>query len=290
MKELNNQKIIVTIGIPLYNAENFIEDAINSVLKQTYQNFELIISNDSSTDHSLTIVKNINDPRIKIIDGKENKGISYRLNEQVSIANGKYFARMDADDIMHPERISKQVSFLEKNPHIDLLGTSAIIIDDDNQILGIRSTKKPQKMEDVIVGSPFIHPTVCGKLTWFKKNIYTTTYDGAEDYALWMKAFPESNYEVLQEPLLFYRDPLKFKIKTFLSRLKVQRKMFRENSFLQKNRLLKMKLILITYMKGFASKVMVALGKEDRLIARRNQNLINSEKLKYENLLNSITS
>src|SRR5690606_13478656 len=101
--------VFVTMGMPVYNAEKFIKMAINSVLQQSHRNFELIITDDGSTDQSMDIVESFNDSRIVLIKDSNNKGISHRLNQQIDLAKGKYFLRMDSDDIMFPDRIEKEI-------------------------------------------------------------------------------------------------------------------------------------------------------------------------------------
>ena len=109
---------IVSIGLPVYNAEKFLRDAIVSILNQSYVHFELIIMDDGSTDKSIDIVNSFNDKRIVVYRDGVNKGLPARLNEISTLAKGRYLARMDADDIMHPERIEKQLKILEKTQKI----------------------------------------------------------------------------------------------------------------------------------------------------------------------------
>ena len=167
--------IDVTIGIPVFNAGRFLHYAINSVLNQTFKNFELIITDDGSTDDSLVIARSYNDIRIKVTSDDTNKGIYYRLNEQISMAKGKFFFRMDADDLMFPARIEKQVSFLENHPDVDVIGSQAIVIDDNNMILGFRDSKLPESFDEVLRKVIFIHPTVAGRTEWFRKFRFSTT-------------------------------------------------------------------------------------------------------------------
>ncbi|WP_313348912.1 glycosyltransferase [Empedobacter sp.] len=275
----------VTIGIPTYNAEKFIVNTINSVLAQTYTNFELIITDDGSTDNTLALLKNISDSRIIIISDGQNKGISCRLNEQISLAKGKYFIRMDADDIMFKERVEKQISFLENNPQVDVIGSSVVIIDDENNIIGFREAKIPEFYEDALTTNVFIHPTVAGKIEWFKKYQYDEKLSGVEDFELWIRSYEDSVFEVLKEPFLFYRDPLKFKIKTYTFRLMQQRKVFRNNKLLSQNVLKKIKYIGISYLKTIFSKILACLRFENFYISLRNVKVGFELISKYENEL-----
>ena len=107
----------ITIGLPFYNAENYLELAIKSVFAQTYQDWELILMDDGSTDRSLEIAKSINDPRVSVYSDGKNKKLAARLNEIVRLAKYDYLARMDADDLMSTKRIETQMNILKNNPH-----------------------------------------------------------------------------------------------------------------------------------------------------------------------------
>ena len=129
-----SEHVPISVVMSVYNSEKYIIEAIESVLSQTFNDFEFIIVNDGSTDNSLSLIKSINDPRIKIID-QENKGLSKALNIGINIAKGKYIARLDADDIALPTRFEKQYKFLENNPECVALGTEAIYTTEDGKEL-----------------------------------------------------------------------------------------------------------------------------------------------------------
>ena len=109
---------LVSVIIPCYNAEKYVEEAVRSIMTQRYKNIEILVTEDCSTDNTLKILKNLEkeDSRIKVIQNKKNLKIVKSLNNMINIAQGKYIARMDADDISLPERIEKQVRFMEENP------------------------------------------------------------------------------------------------------------------------------------------------------------------------------
>ena len=195
----------VTIGLPVFNCESFIEFAMMSILNQTFTNFEIIITDDGSTDRTLDILRGFNDSRIKIITDGENRGISFRLNQQIDMAKGKYFCRMDGDDIMFPDRLEHQIAFLESHKEIDVVGSSAIIIDDNNEIIGTRGYIENGLDKPC---NSFIHPTVCGRIDYFRKYRYTDSLKGVEDADLWIRSNKESNFVQLNLPTLFYRDQI----------------------------------------------------------------------------------
>lgn len=281
-----DQNITVTVGIPIYNAERFLELSIRSVLSQTFKNFELILSDDGSKDRSIEIVKSFNDSRIFVLSDGFNKGISYRLNEQISMARGKYFVRMDADDIMFPDRLTKQIKFLEDNPTLDVIGSYAIAIDDENHILGLRETIIPKTMNRCFKTVPFIHPTVMGKTEWFKKHKYTNELKGVEDADLWIRSFTSSNFGLIKVPLLFYRDPLSLKFRTYKFRIFQSLKLYKKNiHLLNYPTLLFIKYKIIAILKLFVYTNLYFIKLESILIKRRNQKLSKIEINKYKRIL-----
>lgn len=273
------QKIFVTVGIPMYNAEKYISYAIQSVLTQTHFNLELIITDDGSNDKSMEIVNAIADPRIILLSDGENKGISYRLNQQIELAQGKYFFRMDADDIMFPDRIKKQIEFLENNPDVDVVGSSSVVIGDRNEILGFRSTINITNLKKTLCQVFFNHPTVAGRTAWFKVNKYNLLLSGVEDFELWHRTFLTSKFFNLPEPLLFYRDPLSFKIDTYLFRHKQIRKVYHSSKFLFDKPWLKCFLIFKSKAKDFAAIFATVFRIDSLLIKNRNQHLNKIENL-----------
>ena len=213
--------MLITVCIPFYNDDLFLEKAILSVLNQTYKDWLLILLHDGGTDGSLSIAQKFTyDPRIKLISDGKNRGLIYRLNQSVEMARTKYYARMDADDIMHPERIKRQLEILEKNEHIDVLGTAAYSIDKDDRIRGVRGKYD----NELIPCKGFIHPSITGRTSWFKTNKYNSLAERFEDYELWRRTAHTSSFYTINEPLLYYREYggeyYKKYIKTFNSSLR----------------------------------------------------------------------
>lgn len=197
---------LVSIGMTVYNSSEYIEDAIRSILKQTYSNWELIIINDGSTDDTFIKINKIKDNRIKIFSDSQNKGIATRLNECIEASSGDYFARMDADDIMVPYRLEKQVNYLEKHKDVNVVGSLAVIIDEKSEVIAKVIKNAPQSIQQVVKsGGYFIHPTVMGHLDWFKKHKYDIEINRIEDFELWVRTFESSNFYILEDNMLFYR-------------------------------------------------------------------------------------
>lgn len=128
---------LVSVIMPAYNGEKYIEKAINSIMRQTYSNWELIIIEDGSSDNTLEIARRYQNEKIKVYVNEKNKGIAFSTNYGITHSEGKYIALLDDDDIATPKRLALQVDFLEQNTDIDILGGRSIYIDSTGKFLGI---------------------------------------------------------------------------------------------------------------------------------------------------------
>jgi glycosyltransferase involved in cell wall biosynthesis len=202
---MQNNPTLLTVAIPFYNAEKYLSLAVQSVIEQTYTQWKLLLIDDGSTDSSLSIANRYQsiDDRIKVVSDGENKNLGYRLNQIPFLLDTEYLARMDADDIMHPEKIKKQMAVLMQHPEIDVLGTNAYTIDENNNVIGIRYSAKMN--EHLISTKGFIHPTIIAKASWFRDNPYDINAIRIEDLELWYRSI-NSNFMMLTEPLFFYRE------------------------------------------------------------------------------------
>ena len=177
--------------MPVYNAEEYIAQAIESILTQVFSDFEFIMINDGSTDHSVEIIKTFKDPRIILVENDKNEGIVYSLNKGLDRARGKYIARMDADDISLPHRLQRQVNFLQVHPEISVVGTGYLPIDECRN-----PTKPPIYRPEypavakwfLLIGSPLAHPSVMYRKEIIQKiGGYSKDFPHAEDYELWTR-------------------------------------------------------------------------------------------------------
>jgi glycosyltransferase involved in cell wall biosynthesis len=156
---------LVSVIIPVYNAEMFIEEAITSIFIQTYTNIEIIAIDDASTDSSFSVLESLCkiDTRLKIYQNATNCGICKTLNRALEIARGDYIARMDADDVAFPERIERQIEFLFNHPECSLVGVSNNFMDTEGNILSMSSFPCTYKEVDqtILLSSPVSHNWVC---------------------------------------------------------------------------------------------------------------------------------
>lgn len=201
----------VSIGLPFYNVEKYLEDAICSVLAQSFNKWELIMIDDGSTDNSLEIAKYYSklDNRIKVISDGYNKKLPARLNQIIRESKYDYIARMDADDLMSNDRIEKQLKILETNPNIDLVTTGYLTIDNTNHITGIRIYDNNQMDAKSILNGKtnLLHASLLARKDWCLRNQYNEAMIQAEDYHLWLSASLKKDlrYQVIEEPLYWYR-------------------------------------------------------------------------------------
>lgn len=202
---------LVTILLPAYNCQNYIQQTIDSILHQTYQNFELLIINDGSTDNTTNIINNYSDDRIKHIINETNKGLIYSLNKGLEIAKGKYIARIDADDICLPTRIEKQVNWLNKNTNTAIIATTIQFINEHNQPTGnwsldLRTITSNQIYKAMLWECCIAHPSVMMRTEIIKNYKYNQKQKHTEDYDLWLQLLADKKIiEKINEPLLLYR-------------------------------------------------------------------------------------
>lgn len=195
----------ITVLMPVYNCELYIKEAVDSVLNQTYTDFEFLIIDDASTDKTVSIIKSYNDSRIQLIEKPINSGYTISLNMGLELAKGKYIARMDGDDISFSERFAKQVAFLEMNPEVVLCGAFYQVIGTD-KVCNHPLTHDEIKVK-LITGCYIAHPTVMMRTSIFTMHSieYNQNMEPAEDYDLWSRLVFLGKVANLGEVLLHYR-------------------------------------------------------------------------------------
>ena len=201
---------LVSFIIPVYNGEKYIREALESVLNQTYRNLEVIIINDGSKDSSLEVLQSYDDSRIKLYS-RENKGLAATLNEGIQLAKGEFIARQDQDDISSPERVEKQLDFLNRNPEVGMVGCWASIIDMEGEIVGKHN--HPQNNEELqfylLFNNPFVHSSVMFRKEVFRSvGLYSTDpkRQPPEDYELFSRIARLWKVANLSEVLHKYRE------------------------------------------------------------------------------------
>lgn len=199
-------KPIISVIMPMYNAERYVEESIKSVLDQSFMNFELIIVNDCSTDNSIQKIFSFNDSRIILVHNKKNLGISKSLNKAIDISRGEYIARIDADDLMKKTRLENQYKFLEKFTDIGVVGSAIEVIGDFGKYCH-RYPKEDRYIKySMFFENSFAHPSImCRKKLLIKAGRYTNNFSYVEDWDLWFRLSKLTKFHNLQKPLTIYR-------------------------------------------------------------------------------------
>ncbi|MFA7675834.1 MAG: glycosyltransferase family 2 protein [Candidatus Shapirobacteria bacterium] len=202
---------LVTIYMPVFNATPYLSQAIESILNQSFSNFEFIIVDDASTDDSWKIIKSYakKDSRIVTIKNQINLGVSLTSNIAISKARGKFLARMDADDISFTNRIEKQIKFLNKHSKVVAVGGQCVVIDENNNIIGNKNfPSQNKKLKDMIFWAvPIQQPSMMINLKKLPKNFiwYTPNQSSAEEINLMFRFILYGQIANLEDNLLFYR-------------------------------------------------------------------------------------
>lgn len=198
---------LVSIIIPVYNAEKYIGKTLESVLNQTYSNFEVIIIDDCGTDNSMNVVRKYADERFKIIVNNRNSGIAYSRNLAIGISKGKYIAILDNDDIAMPIRLEKQVDFLEQHQDIDVVGGQSIWIDENEDM--IRDAIPLPENPDYIKTSFLFENMYNNSETMIRKSLVDTnniTYQegmqGMEDFRFWIDCSKVGRFSNIDDVVL----------------------------------------------------------------------------------------
>jgi glycosyltransferase involved in cell wall biosynthesis len=196
--------MLVSVIMPVYKAGPYLKGAIESILNQSFKDFELIVVNDGSTDEDTGVINSFNDKRIRHIEIRPNKGLINALNQGLDMASGKYIARMDADDISHTDRLMHQLTFMERNEVVALCGTARKII--DGAVNPVEEADGKLRAMSII-NSAFFHPTVFIRRSLLEKHSlrYDAAYPHAEDNALWLEIMKYAQVANLNLPLLDYR-------------------------------------------------------------------------------------
>ena len=197
-----------SVIMSVYNGERYLRAAIESILEQSFSNFEFIIVNDGSTDASAKIIDGFSDARIKRIENTTNLGLTRSLNKALAVARGEYLVRQDADDISYPGRLVRQIDFLESNPAVGLLGTGYHIINWQGIVLDTLVPPATDRAlrERLMVTNTFCHGTIVMRRSCVEKvGGYRDDFPVTQDYDLWLRMAEHTEIAAIQDVLYGYR-------------------------------------------------------------------------------------
>lgn len=228
MFEGRNEESLVSIITPLYNSEKYIEETIESVLNQTYKNWEMLIVDDCSKDNGVEIVNEyvLKDKRIKLFRNEKNEGVSFSRNRAIDLSQGKYIAFLDSDDLWKREKLEKQISFMEKN-NIDLSYTGYEKINMDGSLRG--EIKVPEKLDYRELLKNCLINCISGVYRKEKLEVFRFRKTKAEDYIFWLEILKQVDYAYgIQESLAYYRVSNNSRSSNKLDIVKFHWKIYRE--------------------------------------------------------------
>ncbi|NOY42646.1 MAG: glycosyltransferase family 2 protein [Planctomycetes bacterium] len=269
-----------TIGLPFYNNEETLADAIRSVFAQSFQDWELILIDDGSQDRSLEIAMSVSDPRVRVVSEATNRGLAARLNQITALAQGDYLVRMDADDIMHPKRLEKQLAIFDRCPEVDVVGSAMYSIDESYAVQGVRGNCPARTTpRSTLAHGVMVHVTAVARRQWFAQHPYDESLRRSQDRDLWCRSCFDSTFSVSPHPLMYVRETAGGQmLGNYLHGCQSDRALFRKYGRSFVGDMETRWLIGKSYMKSAVHKLAHGLGMRHTLIKRRNVPLTQSER------------
>lgn len=281
----------VSIGIPYTDQTDELALAIQSVLGQSHEDWELILVGDGPSPEASAVARSFQDRRMRLDEQPVRIGLAATLNRISRLAKFPLLARMDGDDVMHPNRIARQVQEFNSDSSLDVLGTNAYLIDERTRLVGaFKEPRLPANGPGFLRSNAFSHPTVMGRTSWFRNNPYDESLLRAQDKELWLRTWPESKFAKLPDRLMYYRVP------RTMSASKLRRNEFYNRQILmdfiqnEESRLNRAKLMGTSYCKQA-----LFLAAEVGIVARYLYNrkwatLSRGERLEAQSLLNQVAA
>ncbi|MEM9885723.1 MAG: glycosyltransferase family A protein [Bacteroidota bacterium] len=199
---------LISVILPVYNAEKYLKACIESLLCQSFQNFELIVVDDASTDESIALVEAFDDSRILLVENEQNRGPAFRMNQGIALAKGSFIARMDADDLAMPQRLERQYTFFQQHPDYALLGTDMEFFGASNHWFPLKHytyyDHESLKIRAFFY-TPLAQPSIMARASIFQHFQYREDFYTAEDYHLFVRILDQYKASNLKEQLVRYR-------------------------------------------------------------------------------------
>jgi len=268
----------VTICIPFYNAESTLLDAVRSVFAQTHKSWELLLIDDGSTDQSLALARSINDPRVTVYSDGENRKLAGRLNQVIGLAKYDFIVRMDADDLMVPNRIETLLEILVNNDKYDLASCGTYSIKNDGSFNGYRGNdEKNYTFEGLLDKSQgFLHAGLIARKSWYERNRYNESLPLGQDSDLWLRAAKAGDFRAIstKEPLYMYREEGNVTPQKLLRAYELERN---NHAFMIDKKRDRLKYVTKSFVKAGVVKAMNITGTLNYLLHRRNKKYVSIE-------------
>ena len=282
---------VVTVGIPFCSETEDLALAVASVRRQTMGTWRLVLVADGASADALKLATNLCDERTVLWNDGTQKGLAARLNELSRHCETTFLARMDADDVMHPSRLERQVTYLEQHPTCELVGTGAYVMDEHNRVYGMRqSTELKDTAAGVVRNDFLIHPSVLGRSTWFRSHSYDESYRRSQDKELWCRTWEPGRFARIPDPLLFFRAARAIAWPKYSASCAMDRRLMR----LHGQRLVgnRMAWWRITESVGKEALAWAAIrtGQDRRLLRRRSSQLLPAESARAQRILDEVAA
>jgi glycosyltransferase involved in cell wall biosynthesis len=271
----------ITVGIPFFDEERYLGDAIRSVLAQTASDLEVLLVDDGSTDSSLAIARSFDDPRVTVISVGARRHLPARLNEIARRARANLVARMDADDVAHPRRLERQLALLDEQPTCDAVGTWVALIDEGAVLLAVvEASPQPASPRVALERGLIAHATMLARRSWLRANPYDETLTRAEDRDLWCRTVRASRFDVVPAPLYVVR--IDHRDRSFIERYvesqRQNRALFLRHGPAAVGIARTAQLWTASHLKGVVMRAMVAAGRTEKLLRRRGRTPTDTER------------
>ena len=265
---------LVTVGLPFHNARDTLGDAIRSVIAQTHEDWELLLVDDGSTDGSLEVARSVRDPRVRVLSDGARRRLPARLNQIVSASRAELVARLDADDMLHPERLARQIPVFAGAPSTDLVGTACFTVDARGDVLGIVASEAVVTDPRHVLRRGLLgHATLLCRRAWCLANPYSEAFPRAEDRELYCRTLGAVRFAHLREPLYFvgYRKDARTALRDYIATSRDHRRIFARYAPRLLGPLSLGPLMLESWMKEAAFRMATALGRQEALLRRRGR-------------------
>ncbi|WP_377644190.1 glycosyltransferase family A protein [Oryzobacter terrae] len=280
----------VTVAVSFKDNGDTILDCVRSVFAQTHTDWRLLLVDDGSTDGGGDLVEAIDDPRVTVVRHATNLGTPVRLNEITDLVDTPYLARMDGDDLMHPERLERSLAVLRADPGVDVVGGHAVSIDARSRPTGMRPSLDTADPSAHLRYAPLVHATVTARTGWFAEHRYDPRYRRCQDQELWVRTLGRRRTVVLDAVLLYLREAGTVPAEKYARSMAGTRAVVRQHGPGLVGRLTSARMVATTHAKALVYRVAERVGAVDRVVARRAGDLPAAEAAAHAQVVERLRS